>query len=36
VGGLYEFAELEGVNHWIPESAPDELNRLLLRHLWAT
>jgi pimeloyl-ACP methyl ester carboxylesterase len=36
VGGLYEFAELEGFNHWIPESAADELNRLLLRHLWVT
>ncbi|HEX3794954.1 MAG TPA: alpha/beta hydrolase [Acidimicrobiales bacterium] len=36
VGGLYEFAELEGVSHWIPELAPDELNHLLLRHLWAT
>ena len=24
---------LEGVSHWIPEEAADELNRLLLDHL---
>ena len=31
--GPYEFVELEGVGHWVPEDAPGELNRLLLEHL---
>jgi pimeloyl-ACP methyl ester carboxylesterase len=34
--GYYHYEELEGVNHWIPETAPDELSRLLLGHLSAT
>jgi pimeloyl-ACP methyl ester carboxylesterase len=33
VDGPYRFEVLEGVSHWIPEEAADELNRLLLDHL---
>lgn len=33
VAGPYRFEVLEGVSHWIPEEAPDVLNRLLLEHL---
>ena len=33
VGGPYRFEVLEGVSHWIPEAAADELNGLLLDHL---
>lgn len=33
VAGRYRFDVLEGVSHWIPEEAPEELNRLLLEHL---
>ncbi len=33
VEGPYRFEVLEGVSHWIPEHAPDEVNRLLLEHL---
>ena len=33
VAGPYRFEVLEGVSHWIPEDAPDALNRLLLEHL---
>lgn len=33
VRGPYRFEVLEGVSHWIPEAAPDQLNRLLLEHL---
>jgi len=33
VTGPYRFEVLEGVSHWIPETAPDALNRLLLDHL---
>jgi pimeloyl-ACP methyl ester carboxylesterase len=33
VSGPYRFVVLEGVSHWIPEVAADELNRLLLEHL---
>jgi pimeloyl-ACP methyl ester carboxylesterase len=33
VEGPYRFEILEGVSHWIPEHAPDELNKLLLEHL---
>lgn len=33
VAGPYRFEVLEGVDHWIPEHAPDALNRLLLEHL---
>lgn len=33
VRGPYRFEVLDGVSHWIPEVAPDQLNRLLLDHL---
>lgn len=33
VDGPYRFEVLTGVSHWIPEEAPDVLNRLLLEHL---
>jgi pimeloyl-ACP methyl ester carboxylesterase len=33
VDGPYRFEVLEGVSHWIPEQAADDLNRLLLDHL---
>jgi pimeloyl-ACP methyl ester carboxylesterase len=33
VEGPYRFEILEGVSHWIPEQAADDLNRLLLEHL---
>lgn len=36
VSGPYRFEVLEGVSHWIPEEAPEELNRLLLGHLAET
>ena len=35
VRGPYCFEVLEHVSHWIPETAPDELSSLLLRHLAA-
>jgi pimeloyl-ACP methyl ester carboxylesterase len=33
VEGQYRFEVLDGVSHWIPEQAADDLNRLLLDHL---
>ncbi len=33
VTGPYRFEVLSGVSHWIPETAPGDLNRLLLEHL---
>ena len=33
VKGPYRFEVLEGVSHWIPEEAPEQLNELLLEHL---
>lgn len=33
VVGSYRFEPLEGVNHWVPETAPDLLSDLLLEHL---
>jgi pimeloyl-ACP methyl ester carboxylesterase len=33
VEGPYRFETLQGVSHWVPEEAPDALNRLLLEHL---
>ena len=33
VAGPYRFEILQGVSHWIPEEAADELTRLLLEHL---
>ncbi len=35
VEGPYRFEILEGVSHWIPETAPEALNALLLDHLAA-
>lgn len=35
VDGPYRFETLQGVSHWIPEEAPETLNRLLLEHLRA-
>lgn len=35
VSGPYRFEELPGVSHWIPEGAPDALDRVLLEHLAA-
>lgn len=35
VTGPYRFEMLEDVTHWVPEEAPDSLNRLLLEHLLA-
>lgn len=32
----YTFEVLEGVSHWVPETAPDRLSNLLLRHLAST
>jgi pimeloyl-ACP methyl ester carboxylesterase len=29
----YRFEVIEGVNHWVPENGPDQLNPLLLEHL---
>jgi len=33
VAGPYRFEVLEGIGHWIAETAPDRLNALLLEHL---
>nr|WP_244258412.1 alpha/beta hydrolase [Streptomyces sp. Tu 2975] len=33
VKGPYRFETLQGVSHWVPEEAPETLNRLLLEHL---
>ena len=35
VSGPYRFEVIEGVDHWIPEHAPDRVNTLLLEHLGA-
>ncbi|MFD7709352.1 alpha/beta fold hydrolase [Streptomyces sp. NPDC059786] len=35
VKGPYRFETVEGISHWIPEEAPETLNRLLLEHLRA-
>lgn len=35
VTGPYRFEILAGVNHWVPELAPDDVNALLLEHLRA-
>lgn len=35
VSGPYRFEVLRGVSHWIPETAPVDLNRFLLDHLAA-
>lgn len=36
VQGPYRFEVLEGVSHWVPETAPEQLSGLLLRHLAST
>jgi pimeloyl-ACP methyl ester carboxylesterase len=36
VAGDFFFEVLEGVSHWIPEAAPQDLTRLLLDHLAGT
>jgi pimeloyl-ACP methyl ester carboxylesterase len=36
VHGPYRFEVLEGVSHWVPETAPEQLSDLLLRHLTST
>lgn len=33
VDGPYRFEVIEGVSHWVPEEAADELSRLLLEHI---
>ena len=33
VDGPYRFEVIDGVSHWLPEEAPDQLNALLLSHL---
>lgn len=33
VDGPYELVVLEGIDHWIPDHAPDELNAALVSHL---
>jgi pimeloyl-ACP methyl ester carboxylesterase len=33
VAGPYRFEVLDGVDHWLPEHAPEQLNALLLEHL---
>ncbi|MFI5685411.1 alpha/beta fold hydrolase [Streptomyces sp. NPDC051636] len=35
VSGPYRFETVQGVSHWVPEEAPETLNRLLLAHLQA-
>lgn len=35
VVGPYRFEVLDGVGHWVPEHAPEQLNALLLSHLSA-
>jgi pimeloyl-ACP methyl ester carboxylesterase len=36
VRAAYTFEVLDGVSHWIPETAPDQLSRLVLGHLAAS
>lgn len=36
VQGAYRFEVLEGVSHWVPETAPEQLSGLLIRHLAST
>jgi pimeloyl-ACP methyl ester carboxylesterase len=36
VAGPYRFEVLEDVSHWIPETAPEQLSDLLVRHLAST
>ncbi len=36
VQGPYTFEVFEGVSHWVPETAPERLSSLLVRHLAST
>jgi pimeloyl-ACP methyl ester carboxylesterase len=36
VQGPYRFEVLEGVSHWVPETVPEQLSDLLVRHLAST
>jgi pimeloyl-ACP methyl ester carboxylesterase len=36
VRGPYRFEVLEDVSHWVPETAPEQLSDLLVRHLTST
>jgi pimeloyl-ACP methyl ester carboxylesterase len=36
VAARYQFVVLDGVSHWVPEAAPQELTRLLVAHLATT
>jgi pimeloyl-ACP methyl ester carboxylesterase len=36
VQASYTFEVLEGVSHWVPETAPEQLSALLVRHLAST
>jgi pimeloyl-ACP methyl ester carboxylesterase len=36
VSGPFQFEVLDGVSHWVPEEAPEQLNALLLAHLART
>jgi pimeloyl-ACP methyl ester carboxylesterase len=36
VRGPYRFEVLEGVSHWVPETAAEQLSELLVRHLTST
>jgi pimeloyl-ACP methyl ester carboxylesterase len=36
VEASYTFEVLEGVSHWVPETAPERLSTLLVRHLAST
>jgi pimeloyl-ACP methyl ester carboxylesterase len=36
VQGPYSFEVLDGVSHWVPETAPEQLSGLLIRHLAST
>jgi pimeloyl-ACP methyl ester carboxylesterase len=36
VQGPYRFEVLEGVSHWVPETAPEQLSSLVIRHLAST
>ena len=35
VDGPFELVVLDDIDHWIPEHAPDDVNRLLVAHLQA-
>lgn len=35
VDAHYRFHELKGVNHWVPELAPDQVSKILIEHIKA-